>query len=282
MGDTQKIKQEIEELKKQLKDKQSVYRDHKGLLTEKDLKVMKVKELRALVLKHNLFKGITSLRKQVIIDKIVASPWFERQKPALPPKPTILTEKKNIPPTGIDEKEVIPTAPPIKEEDIKGLDELDDFVKDDEYKKLTRKQKRRKKIGLPDTSTKENPTEVNIDDEDKISIGHAIINIYTGGSSNPNIPIPQHIVRSAIDAQRLPAEEQKEIHNIVRNTPSFIPPAPPQIDTSGWKGRAKKIELTPEQKEAQRIHKENIENSEKHINALKEAVAKRLKRAGNQ
>lgn len=286
MSDTQKIKDEIEELKKKLREKQGDYRTTKGLLVEDDLKKMTVNDLKKLITKHKLFKGTSAMRKQQLIDKIISSSWFEKQPPELPPKP-IIKKKDEPPPTEEKQEEKQEekkgVEPPIKEEEIKGLEELDDtddFIKDEEYKKLPRKQKRRKKIGFVDTSTKDKPIELNIDDAHKYSIGHAIINIYTGGSSNPNIPIPQHVVRSAINAQLLPQEDQQEIHNIVKNTPKFIPPPPPIPQATEWKGRAVKpppVELTEEQKKAQ----EDAKKREKHMDALREAIEARRKKIGN-
>lgn len=246
---TDNIKNEILELKQQLKDKQSKFRDKKGLLNESDLKKMKLYELKELVKLHKLFKGYTNLKKSSLIDKIMEHKWFERQKPVLPPKLKKTEIIEELPPIPVvpkeENKKSIPPPPPPppppvkkdeKKEELKDLEDLEDLKKSNE--KLTRKQKRRLKLGLKDTSTKDEPTEVNIDDEDKIHIGHAIINIYTGGSSNPNMPIPQSVVRHAINAQTLPPQQQQNISNFLQqeaknaNVPLSKPKKFPPVQTT--------------------------------------------------
>ena len=44
-----------------------------------------------------------------------------------------------------------------------------------------------------------------------IDIGHTIINIYCNGNKDPNIPIPQDVVREAINANNAPLYNQQEL-----------------------------------------------------------------------
>jgi hypothetical protein len=120
---------------------------------------------------------------------------------------------------------------------------------------------------------------------DKISVGHAIINIYTGGTGHPNYPIPHSVVKSALDANNLTTAQQSEILQMANNAPpaptikkSFMPPTPPDIITNNWKGRAvkpPKVELTPEQKKAML----EAENRASHMDLLKQAIEERRARA---
>lgn len=292
MSSLEDIKKQIETLKQNLKLKQNQVRQEKGLITNEDLTKMSVKELRALVSKHKLFKGISRLKKREIIEKIIDTEWFNgQQAPPLPKTPPKALQK--IPPKPKQKPPPIPKKEEEKEEVIEGLEELEE---EQEPPKLSRKEKRKKILedddepieDITDETKKTIETEIKLSDGDKrklISVGHAIINIYTGGNNHPNLPIPQHLVRSALEAQQLSPQHQQEVQQIVNNAPppppqpkGIIPPMPPIIDTSGWKGRAKKAppkELTEAEKKA----KKEMEARANHMNALKEAIERRRKKA---
>ena len=48
------------------------------------------------------------------------------------------------------------------------------------------------------------------------TVGHTIVNVYCGGSSHPNFPVPQSIVRKALEAEKLPPKEKKVLHKALK------------------------------------------------------------------
>jgi hypothetical protein len=56
----------------------------------------------------------------------------------------------------------------------------------------------------------------------KIDLGHMVINMYCQGSTHPDYPVPQSVVRTALNAQSLPSGHPTEqvIRNLVREEAS--------------------------------------------------------------
>lgn len=139
------------------------------------------------------------------------------------------------------------------------------------------------KDGGPKKTTPRKRKEIKVKKGDRITVGHAIINIYTGGNSHPDYPIPQNVANAAVNANQLDPQSQREILSLANQGPAaptlrkrFHPPTPPEIVTTGWKGRAKKpppVELTPAQKKAAA----EAEARRNHMGALAEAIAARRK-----
>ena len=48
------------------------------------------------------------------------------------------------------------------------------------------------------------------------TVGHTIVNVYCGGSSHPDFPVPQSIVRKALEAEKLPPKEKKVLHKALK------------------------------------------------------------------
>ena len=48
-----------------------------------------------------------------------------------------------------------------------------------------------------------------------VDVGHSVINVYCGGNSNPNFPIPQEVVRQALNMNNLPIYQQQEIGDMI-------------------------------------------------------------------
>jgi len=89
-----------------------------------------------------------------------------------------------------------------------------------------------------------------------MDVGHTIVNVYCSGNTHPDYPIPQSLVRQALDSNNLPLYQQQELGNFLRQEihhyyhgtepiyqqpqpiyqqpiyqqpPQIIPQAPPQI-----------------------------------------------------
>lgn len=231
------IREQIKNLKDKLKIEQNVFRIKGGLITDEMLEKMSVKELRGLVAKHKIFKGITRLKKSEIIEKIKNSDWYNgQQAPPLPPK-----KRKKIKDLNKDEdenKNKIPEAPPIpppeqnentKKEDAKLLD-LDEDTMPIEPPKLerqnavigeeTRSEKRKrllKELEELDKNNEEHPLiSKKENDKKQMDLGHTIVNIYCGGNSHPDYPIPQSVVRNALNSQNLEPPLQKQVEQFLR------------------------------------------------------------------
>jgi hypothetical protein len=48
------------------------------------------------------------------------------------------------------------------------------------------------------------------------TVGHTIVNVYCGGSSHPDFPVPQSVVRKALEAEKLPPKEKKVLHKALK------------------------------------------------------------------
>jgi hypothetical protein len=83
-----------------------------------------------------------------------------------------------------------------------------------------------------------NKREIKVRDNERISVGHAIINIYTGGSSHPDYPIPQSVVKSALNANSLKPQHQREVFDIAGNIP-VAPPIKKEVFPLTKKAKAK-------------------------------------------
>jgi hypothetical protein len=57
-----------------------------------------------------------------------------------------------------------------------------------------------------------------------IDVGHTVINLYTNGSQHPDFPIPQSVVRQALQAQQMPLQEQ---HRVAEGLRTYVPESPP-------------------------------------------------------
>lgn len=51
-----------------------------------------------------------------------------------------------------------------------------------------------------------------------VDVGNTIINMYCGGSSHPDFPVPQSVVRHALKSQQLPLREQQQLGQQLRQT----------------------------------------------------------------
>ena len=280
MSNVAELKREIDELKTQLKTREMTSRRKRGLLTERQLYEMSVPELRKLVKSNFIFRGISKLKKKQIIDKIVDSPWFEHQPrnfkfpsgdpPPIPPrkqdkeKKTIKIKiKKKAPPPAPPPTPAPPPppppAPPISP------------------------PKKEKTIDLSKESKEVEEVEPNIHNihlkfkkgekmQKKLDLGHTIVNIFVGSNQHPDYPIPQSLVRSALNAQNLPENKQKEMAQFLRqeakNTPVHenVPQPVSIVQEKKWAP----VRTTPPQKP------QTIKSVSKGKKARKKALRKEL------
>jgi len=77
-----------------------------------------------------------------------------------------------------------------------------------------------KKIKQPNTEKN-----VTYKDSDKkqIDAGHTIVNVYCNGSNHPDFPIPQSVVRHALNANALPQAQQQQVGEQVQQIAQTMP-----------------------------------------------------------
>jgi hypothetical protein len=194
----EQLQKEIIRLKTSLIKKIDKLLTKKGLMTSTNIKNMEKKELKTLIRENEIFKGYSTLTKPQLIKKILASEWFESQIKKI--KKIKETAKKDI--KKPSSKTAAPAAPPIAPPPpaappappaappLSGKNKL-----------LTHN----KEIHLDGTENK------------RLDLGHTIVNVYAGGSSHPDYPIPQSLVRQALDMQKLPPIERKELTNFIKS-----------------------------------------------------------------
>ena len=61
-----------------------------------------------------------------------------------------------------------------------------------------------------------------------VDVGHTIVNVYCGGHQSPNYPVPQYVVRQALNSNNLPLHQQQEIGNMMKQEAPQFTQAPPQ------------------------------------------------------
>ena len=49
-----------------------------------------------------------------------------------------------------------------------------------------------------------------------VDVGHTIVNVYCNGSNHPDFPVPQSVVRQALDAQQLPLFQQQQMAEFLK------------------------------------------------------------------
>jgi hypothetical protein len=284
-----KIREQIKTLKTKLKTEQNEFRKKGGLITDEVLEKMSVKELRGLVAKHKLFKGISRLKKKEIIERIKQSVWYNgQQAPPLPPKRKKKKKNVDIPkaPPPLQEPPTAPsplTEPPkiitTEKEDRTKLLELDDddelidipepdkIIDDDlplEKPKLerqhavvgeTRAEKRRRLLAeleeLKSDDEEDHPLiSKKEDDKKQMDLGHTIVNVYCGGNSHPDFPVPQSVVRQALNAQNLQPLQQQQVSQFLRQEAQTTPinqavSQPPVQSLSNIRNKFNKPDVKP-------------------------------------
>jgi hypothetical protein len=62
-----------------------------------------------------------------------------------------------------------------------------------------------------------------------VDVGHTIVNVYCGGHQSPNYPVPQYVVRQALNSNNLPLHQQQEIGDMMKQEAPQFTQAPPQF-----------------------------------------------------
>lgn len=65
----------------------------------------------------------------------------------------------------------------------------------------------------------------------QVDTGHSIVNVYCNGSNHPDFPIPQSVVRQALNSQQLPLFQQQQLGEVLRQEAAqqpIIQGIPPQ------------------------------------------------------
>ena len=245
MSSAQQLREDIEKLKQRLKEREQQTRSS-GLITGRVLRNMSVKELRKLVKKHKIFKGITNMKKQQIIDNIISSKWFNQQ-------PTSLSAFYKEKPKTIKIKKVKPK----KTEVLQELEETPSQTEPPQAPPISAppppappiKEKKEEKEGkVEDIEKTVNPNVKNIHLKFKkgdvgkhtLDLGHTIVNIYVGSNSHPDYPIPQSLVRQALDAQNLPEKQKKTVSEFLKKEAekaplhNVVPQPVPILQSKKW------------------------------------------------
>ena len=212
-------------------------------LSKDKLRNMSVKQLRRLIVDNKLFQGISRMRKISLIAEIMKTPYYKSRSLPKPSgtRPTIKNEFKNV----LKEKRQLEAQ--LKEPKEKEEKEEKEEKKEDEQSELNIDASGKNKKGLLSHHDEKKKT---------LDVGNTIINMYCGGSSHPDFPVPQSLVRTALNAQQLPLERQKVVGHDLRQrakeSPQFqgIPtqhvPSPVKHEShknilSKWKAKAKKF-----------------------------------------
>lgn len=250
------LRNEIEELKMQLKNKQSQFRQDRGLLTERQVKNMNVKELRKLVKKNKIFKGISLLKKKEIISKIIDSSWFAQQPPPLPPRKGAIKVRIKKPVKTIKIKMKTPVLRELEDDTPSALVSTSSgatstapsapfipppapFIQPPplrEEKKEEKEGKEEKTIELGEGKEDDQTQTIEPDvhnihlkfkkgskGKKQLDLGHTIVNIFVGSNQHPDYPIPQSLVRSALEAQQLPPQQEQKVSRFLREEAKRTP-----------------------------------------------------------
>ena len=196
LGDAQTQLKKLETEEKKDIEEQDFPKTKEQLDMEEELAKLK-KQLEELVKKEENIKSVPVITEELNIATIPPPPG--PPTPPVPPAPP-------VPP--------IPAPPgPPKIEEIEDVDvDLPEPPenRDDDMNDASGKHKE----GL--TSHKE-PEKQNVD------VGHTIVNMYCGGSPHPDFPVPQSVVRQALDANNMSLFQQQQLGHQLRqaNPPQF-------------------------------------------------------------
>jgi DNA-directed RNA polymerase subunit H (RpoH/RPB5) len=194
------------------------------------MKVAGAGGLRQFVVNNKITKGISNLRKAEYIQRIMASDWWKTNgdgsKYPLPIKDSDLKKPKNV-------KECLAQKEKLRNE----IQELEKKISDKNNTKehevlntslsdLIIESNTANNKELPEIDDTDDETDNKLDNTEglitykesekrNIDIGNTAINIYTNGNYDPELPIPQKIVRQALSGNNLSLYKQQVIGDLL-------------------------------------------------------------------
>ena len=176
-----------------------------------DFKQHRVKDLKQFIKKHKLAENYQNLSKDELVNIIIKSKKISESKKLETEVEESLKTRKRVKPKIIKK----PLCDPITTalECAKKGGNIKDCIKLEDEKCKQKEGCKKLENGKWDCSDKKTLRNLSFTpDKKNVDLGHTIINVYVSGSDHPNFPIPQSVVRKALDANNnLSPEKRSEI-----------------------------------------------------------------------